>query len=74
MSKGEFALKLVKPWVDKIGPEEARRRLYVGGISYSAADQLVRGSYPCVPGFRISKIIINEAELENINIEGGQAS
>jgi hypothetical protein len=74
MSKGQLALELVKTWVDKIGPSEAKRRLYKGGMSYSAADQIVRGSYHCTPGYRLAKIILSEIGYEDSGPVGGQAS
>ncbi len=74
MTRNERALKLVKKWVEKVGPGEAKRRLINEKIGFSTADKIVRDDYISTPGEWLTDLLLAEMAKDGITLAGEKAS
>jgi hypothetical protein len=74
MSRNTRALKLVRPWVQKIGRSEAKKRLSDRKISLATADKIVRNDYPSTPGELITEILLEEMAKDGFSLADEKAS
>lgn len=73
MSKNERVLKLVREWVDKIGPREARKRLVGCDFALATADKIVRGDYSSTPREENARKLLEEMAKDGVILDEGAA-
>jgi hypothetical protein len=62
----EDVIPMVRNWILRIGPREARLRLSAAGISWRLAEGLVAGSYEHKLRFETKEMILNAIRREAV--------
>lgn len=67
-SHNDQALKLVKKWVGKIGPHEARKRLVARDFALTTAYRIIGGIYESTPTDRTAFLLLDEMAKDGISL------